>query len=205
MQRPESRTRHSECRRRRVDRAQRVGGKPLLRIGHRSVAILEGGILNWANERHPLTSVVARPVAMTYVPRTGADDFSITTGELAKSVQAGSTKVLDVRPPAAFRGEQSTETRPGHIPGAINRPLAADTLRTDAGQWLRPRAELEREYGELLTKDEHVTVSCRTGHSASHAYFVMRYLLGYRKVRWYNGSWTAWSARSELPAATGDN
>jgi thiosulfate/3-mercaptopyruvate sulfurtransferase len=46
-------------------------------------------------------------------------------------------------------------------------------------------------------------VSCRTGHAASHTYFVLRHLLDRDDVRWYAGSWTEWAARKDLPAAIG--
>ncbi len=177
----------------------------LLRLGHRSLAILEGGFLRWATERRPLTAATTTPKPATYEPLPGAADFAIQVDELAAQVKAGSTALLDVRPPEFFRGEKSAEARPGHIPGAKNRLYANDLQRTDDGQWVRPRAELERDYGALgLAKDQPVVVSCRTGHTASEAYFVLRHLLGYEKARWYNGSWTEWAARADLPAATGD-
>jgi 3-mercaptopyruvate sulfurtransferase SseA len=176
----------------------------LLHLGHRAVAVLEGGIPGWASEGRPLTDEVVAPQPATYQPRPGADDFTITTDELAKAVRAGATKVLDVRPPAMYRGEQSTEARPGHIPGAVNRPFSVDLQRDATGQWLLPRVELQQKYGALFSPEAPITVSCRTGHTASHTFFVLRHLLGYDKVRWYNGSWTEWAARPELPAATGD-
>jgi 3-mercaptopyruvate sulfurtransferase SseA len=177
----------------------------LLRLGHRALAVLEGGMLRWAAERRPLVDVATAVAPTTYAPKPGADDFTITADELAAASKAGAMAVLDVRPPAAFAGTTSTEPRAGHIPGARNRPFTADLLRTDGGQWLRPRAELAAAYDALLPPGAGaVAVSCRTGHSASHAYFVLRYLLGRSDVRWYAGSWTEWSARADLPAELGD-
>lgn len=177
----------------------------LLRLGHRSLAILEGGILRWATERRPLTAAVTQPEPVTYEPRAGAAGFAIEIDELARAVQGGATAVLDVRPPEFFRGDKSTEARPGHMPGARNRLYTKDLQQTGDGQWVRPRGELEPQYAALgLAKDQPVVVSCRTGHTASAAYFVMRHLLGYEHVRWYNGSWTEWAERADLPAVTGD-
>lgn len=177
----------------------------LLHLGHRALALLEGGILHWAAQRLPLTDEPTTVTPRTYEVRAGADDFTIGTDELAQAVASGRAKVIDVRPNAAYRGEQSTEARPGHIPGAVNRPMAGDLRRDAAGQWLLPRAELQASYASLASADQPVTLSCRTGHTASHTFFVLRYLLGYRQARWYNGSWTEWSARRDLPAATGDH
>ncbi|MBL8748061.1 MAG: hypothetical protein JNK78_02805 [Planctomycetes bacterium] len=177
----------------------------LLRLGHRPLAILEGGIVRWATERRPLVDTTTPAVAAKYEPVPGAAEFAITLDDLATKVKDGTTAVLDVRPPEFFRGEKSTEARAGHIPGAKNRLYSKDLTKTDDGQWLRPRAELEKEYaGTGIGKTDPVVVHCRTGHTASEAYFVMRYLLGYEKVRWFNGSWTEWAEHPDLPAATGD-
>ncbi len=176
-----------------------------LRVGHRSLAILEGGLLRWAAEQRPLIAdaTPARAPA-TYLPVADADDFTITADQLAARL-GKDIAVLDVRPADFFRGDKSTEARPGHIPGAVNRLYSQDLTRTDDGHYWRPKAELAADYAALgLDPAAPVAVSCRTGHTASESFFVLRYLLGYRQAKWFNGSWTEWAARSELPAELGD-
>jgi thiosulfate/3-mercaptopyruvate sulfurtransferase len=46
-----------------------------------------------------------------------------------------------------------------------------------------------------------VIVHCRSGQQASQTYFVLRHVLGYKNVKWYDGGWTDWAPRAELPAA----
>lgn len=177
----------------------------LTTLGHRSLAILEGGLLAWAAEQGPLVTDVPSPVPQQYVP-VPQPDVAIAVDDLAARVRAGDITVLDVRPPEFFRGDKSTEARPGHIPGAVNRPFQADLQRDGSGHFWRPKADLEQAYRELgLSPDQPVAVSCRTGHTATESYFVLRYLLGYQQVRWFNGSWTEWAEHAELPAATGPN
>jgi thiosulfate/3-mercaptopyruvate sulfurtransferase len=112
-------------------------------------------------------------------------------------LQNGQTVILDVRPPEFFSGEKSTEARPGHIPGAVNRPYSEDLAEDGT---LKPTAALEAAYGAMIpTKNTPVIVHCRTGHQASQTYFVLKHLLGYADVKWYDAGWTEWAARPELP------
>jgi thiosulfate/3-mercaptopyruvate sulfurtransferase len=179
----------------------------LLRAGHERLALLEGGVLAWAAARLPL-EVDARPpeprAARRYEPRPGADDFTATLEEVAAASRGGGAAIVDARPARMYRGEEATEARPGHIPGARNRDLALDTVRTPTGTFWRPRDELLSGYAACGVAPEGAAIaSCRTGHSASGAFFAMRFLLGNGRARWYNGSWTEWAEHGELAAETG--
>ncbi|MEY4828366.1 MAG: hypothetical protein RLZZ562_162 [Planctomycetota bacterium] len=172
-----------------------------LRTGHRAVAIVEGGIRSWPHEGLPLDSdeYALTPTAHGVV--AGADNFTMSVEELAAFVEERRGVVIDSRPTAQFAGEQGQEARRGHVPGAKNRPIANDF---DAQGRLLPRAALEAAFSSLgATNDAQAALMCRTGHQAAQQLFVLRFLLGYDKVKWCNGSFTQWAERAELPVELG--
>lgn len=178
----------------------------LLRLGHRKVAILEGGLPAWKQEGRALSQEAARPAAKAYVPRPDADTFTVRLAEVVRASETERPKILDVRPAKNFAGEEDREARGGHIPGALNRPYTADLVKDERGVFFKPLSELRQAYDALgLTADQPVIVSCRTGHQAAQTWFALRFLLGHSDVRWYDGSWKEWAAHTELPAASGDD
>ena len=120
-------------------------------------------------------------------------------------------KLIDVRSPDEFTGKklhmpdypQEGVLRGGHIPGAKSVPWAraanADGTFKSADEL---RAIYEREKGLRPTDD--VVAYCRIGERSSHTWFVLTYLLGYPKVRNYDGSWTEWGNAVRSPIETGE-
>ena len=89
--------------------------------------------------------------------------------------------------------------RGGHIPGATNVPWAR-AVNTDDGTF-KPADELKAIYQveHGLKPDDDVVAYCRIGERSSHTWFVLKYLLGFRRVRNYDGSWTEWGNLVNVP------
>jgi thiosulfate/3-mercaptopyruvate sulfurtransferase len=104
-----------------------------------------------------------------------------------------------------FRSDYPQEgaLRGGHIPGAASVPWAR--AANDDGTF-KDRDELEAIYlGEAgLSPGDDVVAYCRIGERSSHTWFVLKYLLGFEKVRNYDGSWTEWGNLVGMPIETGE-
>jgi thiosulfate/3-mercaptopyruvate sulfurtransferase len=113
--------------------------------------------------------------------------------------------LVDVRSPGEYSGEllapanlpQEGAQRGGHIPGAANIPWAS-AVREDGT--FKSAEELRAIYGgKGVTPDNEVIAYCRIGERSSHTWYVLHYLLGYPKVRNYDGSWTEWGSLIGAP------
>ncbi len=178
-------------------------------FGHEDVRLLDGGRAKWIAEERPLTR--ARPDrAVTDYPVVERDDRDVRAFREDVLGHFGSP-LIDVRSPLEYSGERTTAPeypeesalRAGHIPTARNVPWARAAAEDGT---FKPRAELESIYqdGAGLAPDDDVIAYCRIGERSSHTWFVLTHLLGYGKVRNYDGSWTEWGSAVRVPIARGD-
>lgn len=179
-------------------------------FGFENAVVLDGGRAKWIAEDRPTTTDVPTfpPTQYVAAPR---DDQSIRAflAEV-RAHQAAGLPMIDVRSPQEYTGEklhmpdypQEGTLRGGHIPGARSVPwaraAAADGSFKPADEL---RAIYEVEAGLDASKD--VVTYCRIGERSSHTWFVLTYLLGYDRVRNYDGSWTEWGNAVRTPIRTG--
>ena len=69
----------------------------------------------------------------------------------------------------------------------------------------KSRSDLEAIYlsEQGLTPSDDVVAYCRIGERSSHTWFVLTHLLGFDKVRNYDGSWTEWGNAVRVPIEVG--
>jgi thiosulfate/3-mercaptopyruvate sulfurtransferase len=175
-------------------------------FGFSSAKILDGGRAKWEAEGREMTTDVRR-VEPTRYEAPERDDARIRAfmPEVREHLR-GRGKLVDVRSADEFSGKtlhmpdypQEGAMRGGHIPGAKNVPWSraanADGTFKSAEEL---RAIYEDEAG--LTPGDDVIAYCRIGERSSHSWFVLTYLLGYDRVRNYDGSWTEWGNAVRAP------
>jgi thiosulfate/3-mercaptopyruvate sulfurtransferase len=177
----------------------------LLKIyGHEDVRLMNGGRKKWVDEGRPLTTEVPRYERTVY--RAEEPDLRIRAflQDVLQRLGRADVALVDVRSPQEFTGEilappglPETAQRGGHIPGAKNIPWA-QAVREDGT--FKSYEELRALYeGQGITPDKEVIAYCRIGERSSHSWFVLKYLLGYPKVKNYDGSWTEWGNVVGLP------
>jgi thiosulfate/3-mercaptopyruvate sulfurtransferase len=165
--------------------------------GHKDVRIMNGGRKKWLAEGRELSTEKPAVKATTY--KVEPPDLSIRSflPDVQKAVNAKAAALVDVRSPQEFTGEilappglPETCQRGGHIPGAKSIPWGKAC--NDDGTF-KSADELKALYGGAgVTGDTPVIAYCRIGERSSHTWFVLKYLLGYKDVRNYDGSWTEW-------------
>ena len=169
-------------------------------LGHDAVALLDGGYDRWVREGRPVTTDVPAPRARTLVPRHPLPVAD--AAEVLASLPSRSLVIVDARAPERFRGEvEPIDPVAGHIPGARNRPYAAN-LKPDAT--FKDAAALRTEFEALLggAPLERVVQQCGSGVTSAHNVLAMQ-VAGYPMTRLYPGSWSEWVADPSRPVATG--
>ncbi len=171
-------------------------------LGHETVRVLDGGFAAWQAEGYALemSPPVAqhRPQVFTIRrPRVAWVDAD----EVMRAISDPEQRIVDARAPERYRGEvEPIDPIAGHIPGAINRPFAAN-LRDGR---FKPAEELAAEWSRVLAgrKPEQVIHQCGSGVSALTNMLAMEHA-GLCGSRLYPGSWSEWCSDSSRPFARG--
>lgn len=166
--------------------------------GHEHMVLMNGGRKKWEAEGRPMTIEEPKIIHAVYKVRRMDTNIRADRDMVFQTIKKKSRYLVDVRSKEEYTGEviappgmTETAQRGGHIPGAFNVPWSMAVNEDGA---FRSRDELsqlyEAAYG-MNPKKEAITY-CRIGERSSHTWFVLKYLMGYARVRNYDGSWTEW-------------
>lgn len=176
-------------------------------FNHSNAKVMDGGRLKWEKEGRLLTKEKPSFQATKYqAPKRDDSKLRAFRDQVLTHCNAN-LPLVDVRSPDEYSGKKlhmegyanEGALRGGHIPGAKSIPWAK-AINTEDGTF-KTFEELsvlyQRENG--LKPNDDIIAYCRIGERSSHTWFVLSYLLGYKKVRNYDGSWTEWGNLVDVP------
>ena len=166
--------------------------------GHAKLRLMNGGRKKWIEEKRPLSTAAVSITPSNYPVPTPHLDLRARRDHIFAVLEGQrNAQLVDVRSPDEFTGKviappgmSETAQRGGHVPGAANIPWA-QAVQED-GTFKTADALRQLYGGKGISGEKEVIAYCRIGERSAHTWFVLRYLLGFNRVRNYDGSWTEW-------------
>ena len=166
--------------------------------GHEKVLIMNGGRKKWLEEKRPLSTQKPSAAPATYKVKAANAAIRAKRDDVFAALEKKSgAQLVDVRSVDEFTGKiiappgmTETAQRGGHIPGAANIPWSQAVNEDGTFKNLDALKQLYGAKG--ISGDREIIAYCRIGERSSHTWFVLKYLMGIKDVRNYDGSWTEW-------------
>ncbi|SRR5690606_31351198 len=176
-------------------------------FGHTNARVMDGGRVKWEKEGRAMTRDVPSYTPTKYeAPERDDSAIRAFRDQVLKHVE-GKGQLVDVRSPEEYAGTRlhmpdypnEGALRGGHIPGAKSIPWAK-AINPEDGTF-KTADELRALYvdGNGFDASKPTIAYCRIGERSSHTWFALRYLLGFKDVRNYDGSWTEWGNSVGVP------
>jgi thiosulfate/3-mercaptopyruvate sulfurtransferase len=159
-------------------------------LGHRNVAVLNGGLQAWLAAGHPTDARPAAAKHAEFEPQPQNQAW-LTTEQVQRKLATDQIELIDARAADRFAGRNETiDPVAGHIPGARNHPFASNL---DTQHRFLPAPELRQRWLEELRSANagNVVSMCGSGVTACHNLLALE-IAGLHGARLYAGSWSEW-------------
>jgi len=167
--------------------------------GIENVAVLDGGFNKWKEAKKPLSTETMKPKSGTYQGKTNKSLFATKEYVVSK---IGKANIIDTRMPDFFFGVSKLDfvERAGHIKGAVSLPSGWIFAKDGT---FKNKEDLGAMAAGVIGKDmsKETITYCDTGRLCSGWWFVMREILGYKEVKFYDGSMQEYTKDPNAPMA----
>ncbi len=165
--------------------------------GHKDVRLMNGGRVKWLNEADKeLTTDKPDVKPVTYKAGEEHPEYRAKVAEVLENIKSHKVNLVDVRSPDEYTGKviappgmSETAQRGGHVPGAKSVPWSTAVNQDGTFKSVDELKKIYLEQQKLDTNKPTIAY-CRIGERSSHTWFVLKYLLGLKDVKNYDGSWT---------------
>lgn len=170
-------------------------------IGHQRYSYLNGGILAWRGEDKPQTQEPSTPKASQYDADILNPAERIELDEIKEKLGSENFAVWDARSSGEYDGSAVKAARGGHIPTAVHYEWTR-AMDQDNYLKLRDMAEVISELETIgLNIDQEIVTYCQSHHRSGFTWLLGK-ILGFKRVRAYDGSWNEWGNRQDTPIET---
>ena len=169
-----------------------------LRIfGAKEVFILDGGMPAWQAEGRPTEAGEVKRAPRTFKAEMDTGAVAMVT-DVQMALNNEDVQVVDARSAGRFTGtepEPRKGLRGGHMPGALNVPFAGII---ENGRLAAPEKITAAFAKGGVDTDKPIIASCGSGVTAVVLALGLD-AIGKKMPRVYDGSWTEWASRADLP------
>jgi len=162
--------------------------------GIKNAKMLDGGWKAWQGIQGATSTDVPKPTAVTFTVASLDQNINATTEYIIANQKT--IKIVDARSDKEYKGATDySESRGGHLPGAINLPF--EQMYNQDGT-IKGTDDLRKLFADagLKAEDEIVTY-CTKGIRSGDMAVIMKNL-GFAKVRNYDASYYEWSGDQSL-------
>ncbi len=166
--------------------------------GHSRVWLLNGGWQQWFGNGLPVSIERTSPPPGRFTPRAN-ESLRASAEDVLRAISRDDAVILDVRSDDEWLGKNDRgNKRAGHIPGAVHVEWL-NNVTADELQRVKNSEELRAMYEAAgVTPDKEIVVHCQAGIRAAQSTMTLK-VLGYERVRNYDGSFLEWANRDDTP------
>lgn len=167
-------------------------------LGHDKTSLLNGGLISWYKEEHPLSNEAVHTVPSQYHAEYINKNVVADADYIFQHLQEDNIALLDARSIEEFNGTKRFAERAGRIPGSIHFEWTSG-MDQNRHYRLLPDEELTSKLESIgITPDKEIIVYCQTHHRSAYSYVMLKHL-GYEHVKGYPGSWSEWGNLPDMP------